>query len=63
MTVFLLKLIAKVGTQERTLRHFLFGPKILKLGLFKIDKQINNSIDLFRAITKDAINNKLSEKR
>jgi hypothetical protein len=27
-------LLAKVGEQERTLRHFLFGPSILKLGLF-----------------------------
>ena len=55
ISLWLGKLIFDITLQERTLRNFLFGVKILKLGLFKGDKDINLRIELFNKITKDAL--------
>lgn len=60
LAIWLSKLLSLSTQQERSLRYFLFGLPILKLGLFKIDRDVNRGIRQFRAVAKQAIEAKLA---
>ena len=60
MSVWLSNLLADNISQERSVRYVLFGPSILKLGLFAEDRSINERIKIFHRIAKEAIESKLA---
>jgi cytochrome P450 len=55
------RLIADTVTQERSLRYFLFGLKLLEAGLLREDRSVNRRIALFKALAKDLIEKRLAE--
>jgi hypothetical protein len=54
------KLISDTVTQERSLRYFLFGLKLLEAGLFHEDRSVNRRIALFKAMAKELIEKRLA---
>jgi cytochrome P450 len=60
MSNWLSKLLADNISQERSVRYFLFGVRILQLGLYAEDRSMNSRLKQFRAVAKHAIETKLA---
>jgi hypothetical protein len=55
ISVWFSRLITDTVIQERSLRYFLFGLKLLEAGVFREDRDVNRRITLFKALAKDLI--------
>lgn len=55
------RLITDTVIQERSIRYFLFGLKLLEAGLFRGDRDINRRITLFKTMAKDLIEKRLAQ--